>query len=120
MEVEVSIQDCFWSSFERSPQNDGTEVIFPIATDIWERWFVQWLSIVEAELPRADSYELGLRLTGDEEMQRLNLQYRQQNKPTDVLAFAALEVDRGLRRRQAVPAGLRVPGRNAGDPHRQR
>lgn len=93
MEVEVSIQDCFWSSFERSPQNDGTEVIFPIATDIWERWFVQWLSIVEAELPRADSYELGLRLTGDEEMQRLNLQYRQQNKPTDVLAFAALEVD---------------------------
>jgi probable rRNA maturation factor len=93
MEVEVSIQDCFWSSFERSPQNGGTNVICPIPTETWEKWFQQWANIIEAELPIADSYELSLRLTGDEEMQNLNLQYRQQNKPTDVLAFAALEVD---------------------------
>jgi len=93
MEVEVSIQDCFWWSFERSPQNGGTDFICPIATETWETWFKQWLNIIEAELPIADSYELSLRLTGDEEMQNLNLQYRQQNKPTDVLAFAALEVD---------------------------
>ncbi len=93
MQVEVSIQDCFWSSFERSPQNGGTDIICPIPAQTWETWFKQWVNIIEAELPRADSYELGLRLTGDEEMQRLNLQYRQQNKPTDVLAFAALEVN---------------------------
>lgn len=95
MEVEVSIQDCFWSSseFERSPQNGGTDIIFPIPVETWDTWFKQWLNIIAAELQIADSYELSLRLTGDEEMQNLNLQYRQQNKPTDVLAFAALEVD---------------------------
>lgn len=95
MQVEVSIQDCFWlsSEFERSPQDGGTDIICPIAADTWETWFLQWLNIVEAELQSALSYELSLRLTGDEEMQSLNLQYRQQNKPTDVLAFAALEVD---------------------------
>jgi probable rRNA maturation factor len=32
-------------------------------------------------------------LTDDSQIQELNAQYRQQNKPTDVLAFAALEVD---------------------------
>ena len=95
MEVEVSIQDCFWSSseFERSPQNGASDIICPITTETWETWFQHWLEIIEAELPIADSYELGLRLTGDEEMQNLNFQYRQQNKPTDVLAFATLEVN---------------------------
>jgi probable rRNA maturation factor len=32
-------------------------------------------------------------LTDDAEIQALNAQYRHQDKPTDVLAFAALEVD---------------------------
>ncbi len=97
MQVEVSIQDYFWSSseFERSPlsPNESTEIMFPIPVTTWESWFQKWLNIVEAEIQPVLSYELSLRLTGDEEMQSLNLQYRQQNKPTDVLAFAALEVD---------------------------
>lgn len=97
MRVEVSIQDCFWSSseLERSPlpEDDEKSIIFPISVETWEIWFQQWLNIIEAELPAAESYELSLRFTGDEEIQKLNSQYREQNKPTDVLAFAALEVD---------------------------
>jgi probable rRNA maturation factor len=45
------------------------------------------------ELPNALSYEIALRLTNDTEIQALNAQYRQKDQPTDVLAFAALEVD---------------------------
>jgi probable rRNA maturation factor len=41
----------------------------------------------------AAGYEVSLRLTADPQMQGLNLQYRQLDRPTDVLAFAALEVD---------------------------
>ena len=88
MQLEVSIQDYF-----HSPQDRDTDIICPIAIATWETWFQQWLDAVKTELIPADSYELGLRLTGDEEMQKLNLQYRQQNKPTDVLAFAALEAE---------------------------
>ncbi len=41
--------------------------------------------------PRAT--RVSLRLTADTEMQALNLQYRQLDRSTDVLAFASLEVD---------------------------
>src|SRR2546423_14084003 len=34
---------------------------------------------------------LSLVITGDEEIQRLNAQYRQQDKPTDVLSFPLLD-----------------------------
>jgi probable rRNA maturation factor len=44
-------------------------------------------------MPPASAYELTLRLTEDREIQVLNAQYRHKNKPTDVLAFAALEVN---------------------------
>ncbi len=38
-------------------------------------------------------YELTLRLTDDAEIQGLNRQFRDKDQPTDVLAFAALEVN---------------------------
>ena len=65
----------------------------PVASETWQKWFQTWLEALTAELPPADSYELSLRLTGDREIQQLNSQYRQQDQPTDVLAFAALEVE---------------------------
>ena len=43
--------------------------------------------------PVAPGYEVSLRLTADADIQALNAQYRQQDRSTDVLAFAALEVD---------------------------
>jgi probable rRNA maturation factor len=57
----------------------------------WQDWFQTWLVELSADLPAATAYELSLRLTSDLEIQTFNSQYRQQDCPTDVLAFAALE-----------------------------
>jgi probable rRNA maturation factor len=60
---------------------------------IWQDWFTIWLESLHPHIPTAPSYELGMVFTNDQEIQILNNNYRQQNKPTDVLAFAALEVE---------------------------
>ncbi|WP_416676612.1 rRNA maturation RNase YbeY [Egbenema bharatensis] len=65
----------------------------PIAQSTWETWFQTWLEQLQAELPPYSGYELSLRLTDDADIRSLNGQYRQKDQPTDVLAFAALEVD---------------------------
>lgn len=57
----------------------------------WEDWIKTWLK--QLSIPDAKGYELSLRLTCDRKIQELNHQYRQKNQPTDVLAFAALEVE---------------------------
>lgn len=92
MQVELDVQDYF---YESSPEK--TEILGTnddrIADDTWENWFHSWLEILHPYLPTAAGYEIGLRLTDDVEIQSLNSQYRHQDKPTDVLAFAALEVD---------------------------
>lgn len=85
MQVELSVQDCFHQDL-------------PIQPETWEIWFRQWLNILQPELDGAplhpqESYELSLRLTDDREIQSLNQNYRDKNQPTDVLAFASLEVD---------------------------
>ncbi|MCW9035502.1 MAG: rRNA maturation RNase YbeY [Rhodospirillales bacterium] len=60
---------------------------------------------IEATLKRARSpegelkdyaLEISLLLTGDAAVQKLNRDYRGQDKPTNVLSFAALEVDTPL------------------------
>lgn len=97
MQVEISIQDCFYDVLPLEP-NSQAEI--SVSSETWEIWFRRWLDLldpkdVEDHLPLHPdrSYELSLRLTGDAEMQTLNSQYRHKNQPTDVLAFAALEVD---------------------------
>ncbi|MBE9170571.1 rRNA maturation RNase YbeY [Pleurocapsales cyanobacterium LEGE 06147] len=59
----------------------------------WKYWFQTWLEALYPNIPVADAYELSLRLTSDRQITILNEQYRQKNRPTDVLAFAALEAD---------------------------
>ncbi|MBD2092301.1 rRNA maturation RNase YbeY [Microcoleus sp. FACHB-1515] len=61
--------------------------------ETWQRWFTRWLAELEPVASPIDAYELSLRLTDDREIQTLNAQYRQKDQPTDVLAFAALEVE---------------------------
>lgn len=56
-------------------------------------WFEIWLSDLDPQLSPLGAYELGLRLTFDAEIQQFNTDFRQQNQPTDVLSFAALEAD---------------------------
>ncbi|BAZ90257.1 hypothetical protein NIES932_17540 [Raphidiopsis curvata NIES-932] len=62
-----------------------------VSEERWHIWFSQWLNLLAVKLPRALSYEIGLQLTNDAQIQELNAQYRQKDQPTDVLAFAALE-----------------------------
>ncbi len=62
-----------------------------IEEDKWRSWFEKWLSLVDHNLDSEKEYEISLILTDDQEIQQLNYQFRRQNQPTDVLAFAALE-----------------------------
>ncbi len=66
-----------------------------IKEDDWQNWFQIWLNhtLTKTFVPEATGYELSLRLTDDQEIQSFNDQYRQKDQPTDVLAFAALEVE---------------------------
>lgn len=96
MQVEVSVQDCFYESCPSETSNLELSQHYSdsrIAAETWETWFRRWLEMLLPNIPLAQIYELSLRLTDDAEIQALNDQYRHQNKPTDVLAFAALEVD---------------------------
>ncbi|MFB2834355.1 rRNA maturation RNase YbeY [Floridanema evergladense] len=83
MEVELNVQDYFSESSLATGVDEET----------WQNWFYVWLETLQPDDSSARSYELSLRLTDDAEIHSLNAQYRQQDKPTDVLAFAALEVD---------------------------
>jgi probable rRNA maturation factor len=80
LQVELYLENCL----------DDFSLIPP---ETWENWFQEWLEILNDYLPTALSYEVSLRLTTDTEIQTLNSQYRQQDKPTDVLAFASLEAN---------------------------
>ena len=75
--------------------SDSTSVIdlSSLETIPWQNWFKLWLEALETKISVTDDYELSLRLNSDRQMQELNFQYRQQNKSTDVLAFAALETE---------------------------
>jgi len=84
LSVEIIIQDHYFA------QDDPA---VPITTTTWEAWLQGWLEAMRGELPQVIGYELSLRLTNDRDIQQLNAQYRQKNQATDVLAFAALEVD---------------------------
>lgn len=87
MELDLSVQDNFWESDQsKSP---GSR---PIEPETWDNWFRRWLEVLCSELPPALAYELSLRLNDDRQIQALNARYRYQDMPTDVLAFAALEV----------------------------
>ncbi|HEY9615661.1 MAG TPA: rRNA maturation RNase YbeY [Microcoleaceae cyanobacterium] len=89
MQVEVCVQD----SLDELESGNSPATIAP---ETWEGWFLKWLTVLQPELSAVQAYELSLRLTDDREIQGLNAQYRQQDKPTDVLAFAALEVEAPL------------------------
>ncbi|MFQ4142509.1 rRNA maturation RNase YbeY [Chlorogloeopsis sp. ULAP02] len=92
MQVEVCVQDFVIESSQPDAKLIGDTNI-QISVETWEQWFNCWLEILQPHLPPSENYELGLRLTNDAEIQVLNAQYRLQNKPTDVLSFAALEVE---------------------------
>lgn len=102
--VELNLQDCFSTKNHLNEMDEvdekeaksgqSQEPVLQVTPpeDSWDQWFQTWLSYLQPDL--SDSgYELTLRLTDDKEIQALNGQYRQKERPTDVLAFAALETD---------------------------
>lgn len=94
MQVEVSVQDCYFTDSQTADTDAEAENSpNPISTQTWESWFEQWLETLQPNISPANAYELSIRFTDDTEIQTLNSQYRHKNKPTDVLAFAALEVN---------------------------
>lgn len=92
MEVEVYVQ----SRIDKTSSDNLTKQELSLADlspQIWQNWCEIWLETLHPHIPSAPSYEIGLLFVGDREIQSLNADYRHQNKPTDVLAFAALEVE---------------------------
>jgi len=75
----------------------------------WQTWFGQWLRLLNPGLSPIQTYELSLLLTTDEQIQSFNATYRNQDSPTDVLAFALLEQEGFV-----TPAGTEQPT-NLGD-----
>lgn len=65
------------------------------ATD-WERWLQVWLVTLNVQHSPIHAYELSLQFTSDAAIQSLNTHYRSQDRPTDVLSFAALESEMPL------------------------
>ncbi len=90
--VEINVQDYFFEDAEdtEAAENMG---LAPIQPEQWSGWFQRWIEHLQPQFSPIQAYELSLRLTDDDEIQALNAQYRQKDQPTDVLAFAALEVD---------------------------
>jgi probable rRNA maturation factor len=82
--VAVYLQDYFFA-----PQNRDC----PLSESSLSQYAQCWLNALKPDIQNASAYELSLRLTNDAEIQTLNAQYRHQDRPTDVLAFAELDVD---------------------------
>ena len=58
---------------------------------LWQQWIQTWLTQLAPDISPIAAYELSLQFTTDGHIHQLNHDYRQQDRPTDVLSFAALE-----------------------------
>ena len=59
---------------------------------VWQSWFQQWFEQLQPSISPIQTYELSLLLTDDAAIQNLNATYRHLDRPTDVLAFATLDL----------------------------
>ncbi len=90
LQVEITLQNHYTSQpGDRLVALDADLVM----EEIWQTWFQTWLETLQPTLSPCQHYELSLRLSDDVEIRRLNHHYRHADQPTDVLAFASLEID---------------------------
>lgn len=106
MLVELCLQNGFEELSQVADTTNTFDISEHVTSETWENWFNCWMEIMSLNLPSASSYEIALRFTDDTEIQALNSQYRHQDKPTDVLSFAALEVDSPLPMPDSMPIYL--------------
>lgn len=88
-ELDLAVQWCL----------EGDDALGAWAEGFFPASLEQWLTQLRPTLPaiwQRSAYEATLRFTDDAEIQALNAEYRQKDQPTDVLSFAALEVDSPL------------------------
>ena len=79
MQVEVIVDG---EAITQVPSLDSTHC---------QTWLHRWITELNPQQSPINAYEVSLRLTNDAEIQQLNSNYRQQDRPTDVLSFATLE-----------------------------
>ncbi|MBW4549754.1 MAG: rRNA maturation RNase YbeY [Aphanocapsa sp. GSE-SYN-MK-11-07L] len=90
LQVEVTLQDHYTSQPGHQLLARDADLLM---VEIWQTWFQTWLETLQPTLSPCQHYELSLRLADNAEIRRLNHHYRQADQPTDVLAFASLEID---------------------------
>lgn len=88
----VQVEVCVQNHYAQAQAAVGEGESFGLSDQTWQDYFQTWLTVLQLDFP-TQIYELSLRLTDDAEIQSLNRDYRHQDRPTDVLAFAALEVE---------------------------
>ncbi|MDB9526231.1 rRNA maturation RNase YbeY [Oscillatoria sp. CS-180] len=57
----------------------------------WQSWISNWLTVLAPNLSPIGAYELSLQFVTDTTIAQLNRDYRQVDRPTDVLSFASLD-----------------------------
>lgn len=93
MQVNVHVQ---WgladgATLETTPSMTAVQP-HPITAATWQSWFQQWFEYLQPSISPIQTYELSLLLTDDAAIQNLNATYRYLDRPTDVLAFATLDL----------------------------
>jgi probable rRNA maturation factor len=95
IEIDLALQintDIASSTDESGAMADAwSGAIAALTESQWQNYFEQWINALNPQQSKIQAYEVSLLLTTDTEIQTLNATYRQQDRPTDVLAFAALE-----------------------------
>ncbi len=90
LQVEVTLQNHYISQ----PGNHHLALDADLVMEqTWQTWCQTWLETLNPTVSPCQRYELSLRFTDDAEIRRLNQHYRHSDQPTDVLAFASLEID---------------------------
>jgi probable rRNA maturation factor len=91
IQVDLALQ--IETDISSSIATDGEVEIAGLSEAQWQTYFEQWIQALNPQQSKIQSYEVSLLLTTDADIQTLNTTYRHQDRPTDVLAFAALEWD---------------------------
>jgi probable rRNA maturation factor len=91
--IEIDLVLQIQTDIASSTDEAGEMRIATLTESQWQHYFEQWINALNPQQSKIQAYEVSLLLTTDTEIQTLNAAYRQQDRPTDVLAFAALEWD---------------------------